>query len=282
MIDALNAPVPAWLSLGEPIRAEVIARDVQRGDEISFRPRSGGATNSATRVQIPDQSIDVELDHRIDYFGKNEEGQGVSLSPDGKKLLVNLGTETWLYEVADSGRLHEVLIDIPHVTYDDGLKGLIFQWSWASDGVMVANAEVMDEKGHNVIENRVYAFHQERKSLSRLDFSALNLDANDPPSLKVLGFRANLDEIVLEIDGKRVLAKADLKSLPRLLEEPRDRRSASGKVEGAKNSRPMPSELKEHQSASEKPGSLLWFIAGVILVAILAFFLKTWEGKVFS
>lgn len=66
MIETLNAPVPEWLSLGKPIRVEVIERGNQVANYGGFHDRSGGTKNTATRVQIPSRGIDIELSDNFD------------------------------------------------------------------------------------------------------------------------------------------------------------------------------------------------------------------------
>jgi hypothetical protein len=122
MTDMLNAPVPEWMSLAEPIKVEPV-EEQSLHTALSFRPRSGGATNSRNRVQIPNRGIEFQVDYSIDWTGNNEEGLGVSLSPDGTKLMVNSGTTPHLYEITPDGGHREVPIQLPYVTYDDGLKG---------------------------------------------------------------------------------------------------------------------------------------------------------------
>lgn len=86
MTKELNAPTPDWLSIGVPIKAE--PSQSPPGDHEAFRSRSGGATNSSNRVQIPSRGIEIKLDYEIDWTGNNEAGTAVSLSPNGKNLIV--------------------------------------------------------------------------------------------------------------------------------------------------------------------------------------------------
>src|SRR5690606_26156161 len=157
-IRELNAPVPEWMSVAEPVKVEPI-EDQSLLASHSFRPRSGGATNSRNRVQIPERGIEFQLPHNIDWKGTNEEGYGVSLNPDATKLLVNTGMTTRLYEITSNGEHREVPIRLPHVTYDEGLKGWILGWSWAGDDVLVGRGIILDEAGHETVERRLYVFH---------------------------------------------------------------------------------------------------------------------------
>lgn len=89
MSEELNAKVPEWLLIGDRIKAEPMIP--LSDDQIVFRSRSGGATNSRNRIEIPSRDIETEPGYNIDWAGNNEAGIEVSLSPDGKKLIVNEG-----------------------------------------------------------------------------------------------------------------------------------------------------------------------------------------------
>ncbi|QQL43824.1 hypothetical protein [Sulfuriroseicoccus oceanibius] len=170
MERALNAPVPAWLELADPIEGEVVRDENLEGD---YRPRSGGAMNSRTQVWLPGYDEGIELPHSIDWAGNNEEGLGVSLNRDGQRLLVNQGMTTRLYWVRGGGVVEESEILVPHVTYDQGAKGLITSWFWAGDDLLVGSAVILDRTGHHVIEERFYVFDDDLKVLSRIDTSVL-------------------------------------------------------------------------------------------------------------
>jgi hypothetical protein len=212
MTRELNAKAPEWLLIGVPIKAEPVAS--LPSDQIVFRSRSGGATNSRNRVQIPSRGIEIKLDYNIDWTGNNEAGTGVSLSPDGRRLLVNAGPTSHLYEIEADGTYREVPLQLPHVTYDAGLKGYLREWSWADDQTLVARAEITDEAGHEIIENRIYVFHMKERALSRLDLSALKL--TDTDGIEVIGIGSDLSQLKLSVGNAFVIAKADLKSPPRI------------------------------------------------------------------
>jgi hypothetical protein len=218
MIRMLNAPVPDWLSIAEPIKVEPTDEQSLPAPQ-SFRPRSGGATNSGNRVQIPARGIEFQVDYPIAYTGNNAEGLGVSLSPDGAKLIVSSGTGPHLYEIAPNGGHREVPMRLPDVTFDDGPKGFISRWSWASDEVLIGSGEVTDERGHELLEVRFYLFHLKEQALTRLDLSALKLP-DDTAGLEIAGIGRDLEHLQIRLGDREFAVKADLKSPPRLLKKP--------------------------------------------------------------
>lgn len=217
MIEKLNAPVPDWMVLAEPIKVKPI-EDQSLPGSYSFRPRSGGATNSRNRVQIPERGIEFQVDYQIDYTGNNAAGRGVSLNPDGTKLIVCSGTTSHLYEITSNGDHREVPIRLPQVTYDEGLKGFITKWSWAGNDVLVGRVGITDETGHESIEGRLYVFHMKEQALARLDLSALNL--SDTTGIEIIGIGDDLEHLRIRLGDRDFAVKADLKSPPKLLAKP--------------------------------------------------------------
>ncbi len=280
MTQELNAQVPEWLSLGTPIKVEPV-KSVTGVEEI-FRTRSGGATNSRNRVQIPSRGIQIELDYEIDWTGNNEAGTGVSLSPDGKRLVVNSGPISHLYEIEPDGSHREAMLQLPHVTYDSGIKGYLRGWSWADDQTLIAQAEITDESGHKIIENRIYVFHMKDRALSRLDLSALNLLAND--SIEVVGIGNDLNQLKLSVGGALVVAKADLKSPPKIEIKKPNPQSVSASFDADKQLPGIQAHLDlVAQSTSEGPAvKPTWSIIAVLIVATFCLFwlLKNRRSKV--
>lgn len=218
MIRMLNAPVPDWMSLAEPVKVEPI--DEQSLPAVhSFRPRSGGATNSRNRVQIPELGIEFQVSYSIDWTGNNAAGLGVSLSPDGTKLIVNSGTTPHLYEIARNGEHRELAIRLPNVTFDDGPKGFISRWSWASNEVLIGLGEITDERGHELLEVRFYLFHLKEQALARLDLNALKL-SEDLAGLEIAGIGRDLEHLQIRLGDRVFAVKADLKLPPKLLPKP--------------------------------------------------------------
>ena len=214
MARELNAPVPEWMSIAEPIKVKPI-NDRSILESLVFRPRSGGVANSRNRVQMPEHGIEIQFPHNIDWRGVNQEGYGVSLHQDGRRLLVNTGMTTRLYEISLSGEYREVPLRLPHVTYDEGLKGWILGWSWAGSDVLVGRGLILDESGHEVIEGRLYVFYLREKALARLDLSALNLP--DDAVTEVASIGEDLEHLKIRLGDRELAVKADLKSPPRLL-----------------------------------------------------------------
>ncbi len=218
MIRMLNAPVPDWMSLAEPVKVEPIDEQSLLAPQ-SFRPRSGGATNSGNRVQIPERGIEFQVDYPIVYTGNNAEGLGVSLSPDGTKLIVSSGTGPHLYEVDPNGGHREIPVRLPDVTYDEGPKGFISRWSWAGNEVLVGSGEIVDERGHELLEVRFYLFHLKEQALARLDLSALKLP-DDTAGLEIASIGHDLKHLKIRLSDREFTVKADLKSPPSLLSKP--------------------------------------------------------------
>lgn len=273
MTRELNAKAPEWLSIGVPIKVEPVIS--LPSDQIVFRSRSGGATNSRNRIQIPSRGIEIKLGYNIDWAGNNEAGIGVSLSPDGKRLIVNAGPTSHLYEIEANGTYREVPLQLPHVTYDEGPKGYLREWSWADDQTLVARAEITDEAGHEIIENRIYVFHMKERVLSRLDLNALNLPTTD--GLEITKVGSDLNHLKIIVGNSEFTVKADLKSPLKIeMSETRaPKKTASPAVHN--QSAPTTPEMKA-VTTSEKPISSTPsnIIVGLIVVVIglLWLFLK--------
>jgi hypothetical protein len=264
MTRELNAKAPEWLSIGVPIKAEPMTS--LPSDQIVFRSRSGGATNSRNRVQIPSRGIQIELDYELDWTGNNEAGTGVSLSPDGKRLVVNAGPTNHLYEIEADGTYREVPLQLPHVTYDEGLKGYLRGWSWADDQTLVARAEITDEAGHEIIENRIYVFHMKEATLSRLDLSALKL--TDTDGIEVIGFGSDLSQLKLSVGNAFVIAKADLKSPPKINQK--ETNAPTAPLVALNRQEPNASEAKPTTPPTpieELASSTPWSVIVILMVA---------------
>ncbi|MES2466126.1 MAG: hypothetical protein V4675_02400 [Verrucomicrobiota bacterium] len=212
MTRELNAAAPEWLSIGVPIRAEPATS--LPSDQIVFRSRSGGATNSRNRVQIPSRGIEIKLDYEADWTGNNEAGSGVSLSPNGRRLLVNSGPTSRMYEIQTNGSYGEVPLQLPHVTYGAGLKGYLRKWSWVDNEILIARAEITDEAGHEIVENRIYVYHMHERALTRLDLSALNLPSTD--GLEFTKVASDLNHLKIIVGDSEFTVKADLKTPPEI------------------------------------------------------------------
>lgn len=284
----LNSPVPEWLSLASPIKVEASSKNFASLDKESFLPRSGGVTHSRNRVYIPAKNFVHEFPYKLQWRGNNEEAHGAFLSPDGTRLLTNSGKAPFfrLYDF-ENNQLEEVEILLPRITYDEGLKGFIYTWYWASDEVLIGYAEILDEQMHELVESRLYAFQLESQSLARLDLSALDLNPDDPPFVEVVSVGKDLSELILDVGGTRVLTKADLKSPHKILdEESSSKRSERAKPEKIQvRSSPATSSQKPLEKTSPEEGmaenksSLPWIIAGVLLVGILALLFKVIKGN---
>ncbi len=210
MIAMLNAPVPEWLTLGKPVVAE--SGSGNSGESVAFRSLSGGAQNTRTRVMIPGRGIEIRVDYAIDWTGNTEAGRGVSLSPNGTMLIINSGTKSRLYEISPDGSHREIDILIPRVTYDPGLKGFITGWSWVGDDVLLGQSTITDDRGHEIIEKRIYVFHMKERLMSRLELSALNLPKDE--AFEVLGVGDDLNHLKILMNGKEFTVKADLETPP--------------------------------------------------------------------
>lgn len=268
MIMELNAPVPDWMSLAEPIKVEPI-EDQPLPAAQSFRPRSGGATNSRNRVQIPERGIEFQVDYSIDWTGNNAAGLGVSLSPDGTKLIVNSGTTPHLYEITPSGGHREVPIRLPHVTYDEGHKGFITKWSWAGSDMLVGRSGITDERGHDLIEVRFYLFHLKEQALARLDLSALKLP-EETAGLEIASIGHDLEHLRIRLGDREFVVKADLRSPPRLLPKPDSAPTPKTQPIGQPPAPKKASETKPTPTTpSEEPPSLTWAVVAVLIVAAI-------------
>jgi len=270
MIRALNAPVPDWMFLAEPIKVEPMDGQALPVPP-SFRPRSGGAANSGNRIQIPDRGIEFQVDYPIVYTGNDAEGLGVSLSLDGTKLIVSSGTGPHLYEIAPNGSHREIPLRLPDVTYDDGPKGLITKWSWAGNDVMIGRSGITDERGHELLEVRFYLYHLKEQALARLDLTALKLP-DDIAGLEITGIGHDLEHLQIRLGDREFAVKADLKSPPRLLAKP-DRASrpeTEAKLIGELHKPKMLNQKMQTPTANQEPtSSTPWTIIVVLIVSVI-------------
>ena len=265
MYRELNAAPPDWLTIGAPVSVKI--GDVADADHTTFRPRSGGVTNSRNRVTIPSRGIEIRLDYNIDWSGVNEEGAGSSLSPDGTHLITNTGTTSRVYEIFADGTYQERPLTLPHVTYDPGSKGYLRGWSWVDDQTLLGSSEITDEEGHEVLENRIYVFHLKEKVLRRLDLKGLDLGSSN--SLKIEEIGNDLKHLKVLIGGQKVILNADLISLVPADLKPTSSRTAERELHkypsSSKNLREGSSSAGDEQDRT----SLLIALIGAILLVIL-------------
>ncbi len=238
MIDMLNAPPPEWLTIGKPIVVE--PGDGGPDDPATFRPLSGGARNTRARVKIPSRGIEIRFDYEISWY------YGSSLSPDGTKLIVNSGMRSRLYGIFPDGSYREEEILLPYVTYDPGMKGFITGWSWAGDDILLGRSTITDDRGHEIVEKRIYAFHMKERMMSRFDVSALNLPEGE--IFDVAGVGKDLSHLKLSVDGKEFTVKADLATPP----EPMRIGRAGSSAPGSPERRP-PLSVRTHPPGEPNP-----------------------------
>lgn len=273
MYRELNAAPPDWLTVGAPI--SVVVGEVADIDQTTFRPRSGGATNSRNRVKIPRRGIEISLDYNIDWSGVNEEGTGSSLSPDGTLLITNTGTTSRLYEIFTDGSYQERPLTLPHITYDPGSKGYLRGWSWVDDQTLVGNSEITDDEGHEVLENRIYVFHLKDKVLRRLDLKGLHL--GNAKSLQIEEIGNDLKHLKVLIGGRKVILNADLASLVSAELKPSSRQAIGG---GSDKNSSFLNELGEDPNSARNArkkynqNPLLMTLIGAVLLVVLIAALK--------
>ncbi len=262
MIDMLNAPPPEWLTIGKPIVVEL--SDGGPDDPVSYRPLSGGAQNTRTRAIIPDRGIEIEVDYPIDWTGNKKRGKGVSLSPNGRNLIINSGTKSRLYEIHSDGSYAEVDLRLPGVTYDPGLKGFITRWVWAGDDVLLGKSTITDDRGHDILELRLYVFHRAEGILSRLDLSALDLPEGE--IFEVLGIGSDLNHLRISTGGKEFTVKADLATPP----EPMKiglAESAASHAAGRRSPPPAPASVPRESPANGQASSWTPWLAVILVTA---------------
>jgi hypothetical protein len=258
MKQELNAKTPDWLLIGESIRVEPGGDDAS--GKAAFRPLSGDSQSTRDRVILPSRGIEIKVDYPISsYFGS-------SLSPDGTKLIVNSGTSSRLYEILPTGGHREVELELPHVTYDSGLKGYITGWSWADNKTLIARSEITDETGHEIVENRIYVFHMKERALSRLDLSALNLPTTD--GLEVTKVGSDLNHLKIIVGNSEFTVKADLKSPPKIEKQETDAPKTTAPLPAPKQPAPKTPEAKA-VTTSEEPASTSWLVWAVLIIAAI-------------
>lgn len=205
----LTAPAPDWLTIGESIKVNPANPEVITAS--SFRPINGNASNPQNPVKKPATTPDCGMIQVVEDLSRRAR----SLSPDGKKLIINSGTVSRVYEILPDGSQNPIDFKLPRVTYDEGPKGFITGWSWADDTTLIGEALIMHEK--QFIEHRLYVFHSKQKVLSRLDLSPLNLPINIAARLIVTEASHDLQSLKLAALGSVMTVSADLKSPPKLL-----------------------------------------------------------------
>jgi hypothetical protein len=281
MAQMLNAPVPEWMSLAEPINVLPV-NNASIEDSFSFRPRSGGATNTRNRIQIPARGIEFEVGS-VDYTGNKAAGYGVSLNPDGTKLLVNNGMTVRLYEITASGEHKEQPIQLPNVTYDEGEKGFILGWSWAGDDVLVGRTSITDYGGHETIERRLYVFHLEERALARLDLRALKLTDSD--FIEIAGIGTDLKHLKLLVNEREFSVKADLEAPPVIIGQPTSRKETGSDSMNVPNVPPESGAPRGQDTTaqdSSPTSSIPWVLIialSMVMVALLLIFQKRKRRK---
>lgn len=281
LTNFLNSPKPDWLSLGEPITVEKHPLSVPQVNQESFRESAGGATNTRTKAFVPSLNLSYGFPYQLLWRGGDNEGFGVSLSPDKSKIITNSGSPPYFrtYEI-DGDQLHEINTQLPKITYDQEPKGVIHRWVWAADELLIGHAEVTDEEGHQLLETRLYSFRTDTKSLARLDLSNLNLDTQDPPLVEVLSIEKDLSQLVLEVGGEKLLVSADLKSPHKLVQE--DRTTEQEKPDQAvqstgpnNDSAPSPTgEEAPHSDSAPTIGLIGWSLVIISILTVVVFSIR--------
>jgi len=212
----VNAPPPDWLAIGAPIPVELV-KNMPAKEPTVFHSRSGEATRTHNKVKIPKRGIEFTVPREI---------YEMSLNPDGTKLIVNEGGgggTFHLYEILSDGRQQEVPLRVPSVTYDKasrwGDKGFIYRWSWASNDVLIGEAEIADER-EELIELRLYAFFLKDQILSQLDLSKVQQSSDD--YIEVIGIGADLKHMKLKVGEREMLVKVNLTSPPKIVTPRKD------------------------------------------------------------
>ncbi|HEX2747468.1 MAG TPA: hypothetical protein VHM91_05655, partial [Verrucomicrobiales bacterium] len=195
----LNAPIPDWLTVGNPIKAE--PTDGNNLDQTALRKLAGDSTSTRDRVKIPGRNIEIKVDYPVDRY------YGSSLSPDGTKLIINGGGKSHLYEIHGDGAWQEIGLKVPEVTYDDGPKGFISSWSWADNETLIGISDIDNERGE-FMETRSYVFRPRERVLRRLDFSGLNLETTE--GLQISRVDTASHGVVITIGQNQFTARADL------------------------------------------------------------------------
>ena len=257
MKQELNAKTPDWLSIGQPIRVEPGGKE--SGAQTAFRPLSGDSQSSRDRVRIPNRGIEIKVDYPISWFF------GSSLSQDGTKLIVNSGTTSRLYDILPNGEHREVELQLPHVTYDTGMKGYITGWSWADNKTLLGRSTITDETGDEIVENRIYVFHMKERALSRLDLSALNLPSTDGLELTKVG--SDLNHLKIIVGDSEFTVKADLKSPPKIDKQQADVPKTTAPLVTPKQPAPKAPKAKPTTASNEPASSAPWLVWAVSIVA---------------
>jgi hypothetical protein len=265
MKQELTAQPPEWLSIGAAIKVD--SADKIADDQTGFRPVSGDSQSTRDRVTIPGRGIEIKVDYPIRWY------RGSSLSPDGTKLIINSGMQSKVYDILHDGSHRAIELRLPFVTYDAGPKGYITCWSWADNKTLVGEAEIDTEKGE-FIERRIYVFHVNESTLSRLDLNALNLQTTEGLTVSKVGLE--LDRLRISVGSNEFTVNADLKSSPKI-EKPETHVPKRTPARSVHNK----SELKISEAKPVKTGEkpelvsrLLWIMMIFPVLGLLWFVFK--------
>jgi len=136
----LNQPKPEWLKLGKSIDAKIVD-----GADINYLPISGAVIAYPSFVYIPAKNVKITFEGQV--VGGTSWGakRDYWLSPNGKRLVVQVGGRPRMYKIFGEGSYEEIEIDFPALTYDTHLRGQLHGWRWASDDVLIGCAELVDQ-----------------------------------------------------------------------------------------------------------------------------------------
>ncbi len=251
----LHAKTPDWLTVGKPIVVQ--PAEENPSTKPSYREISGGSQSTGTKVTIPSQKIEIEVDFPITWWAN-----GSSLSPDGTKLLINSGGDTHMLEIAADGSSRPIELRLPKVTYDAGLKGFMSSWFWAGQDTLVGSAEIDNERGE-FIEQRIYVFHPKLSILRCLDFGPLNLPSLEGLSVSKVG--DDLNHLMISVGGEDFAVKVDLRS-PQSIENQPESVTPSDSMQSVKLPSAPDSPISEPPSKDEKLASSTRWLAWVVLI----------------
>lgn len=159
------------------------------------------------------------------------------------------------------------------MTYDEGPKGYLREWSWADDQTLIARAEITDEAGHEVLESRTYVYYMKERVLSRIDLS--NLDFPTTDGLEITKMGSDLNHLKFRVGGSEFTVKADLKSPPKIKKQ-EARVPKRTDLTAAPNQPAFKTPEAKAVTKKKEPELISWLVwIGIIITALslLLFFL---------
>jgi hypothetical protein len=270
----LNQPKPTWLNLGEPVIADVCNESAIRN--IISNKDDDIVEVTQHEIRLPKKGIKINFgEYSIIDWSSSDNPRNKYLSPDGTKLIVNLGTYHHIYRILDQGKYEETKLDYPLLTFDMKRRGIISDWRWGTDEVLIGDASIENPETGKEEGRYIYIYYLEEKILSRLDIQGLSSESAKSINIEDV----NRDKegnafIKIRCDGKEMILQANLMRRPRIIEPAMNIANDSNDREKLQDRRvdmPVENEEKEDRveiNHDQGLGVKILIITGIVLAII--------------